>query len=191
MSTKDTSGVKSPATTGSTEPDERDVRAVTEYLTVLDDLPAVADADGLYVVVSESGESYTVDARTDACQCPYKKYRGIRCKHARRVAYATGREPIPAGIDAEEIDDDLGRHVGGEVRRAATDGGTAADGAEVLSTPSDGPTWEGPFTEYGRYGEPTGARYVRCRGCGVEVLEGSQEHASHRDGCSHAEGGEL
>jgi len=43
--------------------------------------------------------------------------------------------------------------------------------------------WMGPFTEYDRYGEPTGAEYVRCSGCGVEVLAGDTRHATHRDGC--------
>jgi len=49
------------------------------------------------------------------------------------------------------------------------------------------PRWEGPFTEYDRYGEPTGARYVRCTGCGVEVLAGDTEQATHRDGCDRVE----
>ena len=47
----------------------------------------------------------------------------------------------------------------------------------------EGPRWKGPFPEYNRYGEPTGARYVRCSECGAEVLEGETEHASHRAGC--------
>ena len=42
------------------------------------------------------------------------------------------------------------------------------------------PEWRGPFTEYGPRGEPTGAEYVRCSGCGVEVLAGATEHATHR-----------
>ena len=46
-----------------------------------------------------------------------------------------------------------------------------------------GPRWKGPFTEHDKYGEPTGARYVRCTGCGVEVLAGDTRHATHRDGC--------
>ncbi|MFB6087498.1 MAG: hypothetical protein ABEJ85_03165, partial [Haloarculaceae archaeon] len=48
------------------EPDDRDVRAVTEYLTVLDDVGPAEDAPGLYYVVSQSGENYLVDARTGA-----------------------------------------------------------------------------------------------------------------------------
>ena len=38
--------------------------------------------------------------------------------------------------------------------------------------------------EYDKYGEPTGERFVRCTGCGVEILEGDTRHATHRDGCN-------
>ena len=52
------------------------------------------------------------------------------------------------------------------------------------TTVVEAPTrWEGPFTEYDKYGEPTGARYVRCTGCGVEVIAGHTEHTTHREGC--------
>lgn len=43
--------------------------------------------------------------------------------------------------------------------------------------------WAGPFTEYNRYGEPTGHEYVRCRDCGAEVLVGHTFRATHRAGC--------
>ena len=36
----------------------------------------------------------------------------------------------------------------------------------------EGLRWKGPFTEYDKYGEPTGERFVRCTGWGVEVLAG-------------------
>jgi len=57
----------------------------------------------------------------------------------------------------------------------------ADDGAEILD--DDGPEWVGPFTEYDRYGEPTGARFVRCPECGVEVLDDERATASHRPAC--------
>jgi hypothetical protein len=47
----------------------------------------------------------------------------------------------------------------------------------------EAPTWSDSRIEYNQYGDPTGYRYVRCRGCGVEVLAGDREHATHRDGC--------
>ena len=62
----------------------------------------------------------------------------------------------------------------------ATETSTESEHATVVESP---PRWKGPFTEYDRYGEPTGAEYVRCSGCGVEVLAGDTEHATHRDGC--------
>jgi len=62
----------------------------------------------------------------------------------------------------------------------ATEGRTETEHATVVE---EGPRWKGPFTEYDRYGEPTGERFVRCTGCGVEVLAGDTEHATHRDGC--------
>lgn len=85
--------------------EERDVRALTQYLTVLPDGP------DLFEVVSQSGKAYTVDVREGACSCPDFEYREARCKHQRRVAFATGERPIPDGFDPERIDDQLGIHV--------------------------------------------------------------------------------
>ena len=60
------------------------------------------------------------------------------------------------------------------------EGRTETEHATIVE---DGPRWKGPFTERDKYGEPTGARFVRCTGYGVEVLEVETEHATHRDGC--------
>ena len=60
------------------------------------------------------------------------------------------------------------------------EGRTDTEHATVVE---DDPRWKGPFTEHDKYGEPTGARFVRCTGCGVEVLAGDTRHATHRDGC--------
>lgn len=89
--------------------DRRDVLALTQYLTVLDDLPQVAGDDDRYVVVSESGGTYLVDARSGTCTCPDYRFRGNRCKHIRRVEFATGKREIPPGIDG--VDPDIGRHI--------------------------------------------------------------------------------
>ena len=56
----------------------------------------------------------------------------------------------------------------------------ASDDGVILD---DSPDWEGPFTEYNQYGEPTGYAYVRCPECGVEVLEADTSTASHRPAC--------
>ena len=90
----------------------RDVRALTEYLTVLEDVGRVRGADGLYLVVSESGAEYLVDARGRRCDCPDAEHRDPDggCKHVRRVAFATGVRPTPA-TDGLDVDPQLGDHV--------------------------------------------------------------------------------
>jgi len=107
--------------------DERDVRALEQYLTVLPDYGRAKGATGLFMVVSESGEEYLVDTYQPACECADFEYRSPAggCKHIRRVAFATGERSIPANVDRTAIDDQLGQHVDGEVRIAATDGGVA------------------------------------------------------------------
>lgn len=91
------------------ELDRRDVLALTQYLTVLDNLPPVDDYEDRYVVVSESGAEYLVDLREGTCTCPDYRYRGGRCKHVRRVEFATGAREIPRWVDG--VDPDLGRHL--------------------------------------------------------------------------------
>lgn len=93
--------------------DELDRRALTQYLTVLEDVGRVRGADDLYLVVSQSGREYLVDHRDGVCECPDHRYRGRRCKHVRRVAFATGARPIPDWVDPSEVDDRLGEHVDG------------------------------------------------------------------------------
>ena len=92
--------------------DAVDVRALTQYLTVLDDVGRARDAEDFYVVVSESGKQYLVDVRAGTCECPDHQYRERRCKHLRRVAFATGDREIPAWVDRENVDDQLGLHIG-------------------------------------------------------------------------------
>lgn len=113
------------------EIDDRDRRALTQYLTVLEDLDEARGREGVYAVVSQSGSQYTVDAGAGTCTCPDHEYRGVRCKHLRRVDFATGARPIPARIDRESIDEDLGRHIDATPRLAAADGG------EVLEPATD------------------------------------------------------
>lgn len=162
----------------STDLEERDRRALKQYLTVLDGVGRARGADGLYLVVSQSGSEYLVDAREGTCGCKDAEYRSPTggCKHVRRVAFATGERPIPASVD--DVDEQLGRHVDAAPRRAVADGGV------ILEEDSDTDTWEGPITEYSKYGEPTGDRYYRCRDCGREVHEEiDRETVAHREGC--------
>lgn len=101
-----------PATTEPADGlDDRDRRALTQYLTVLEDLGEARGREGVYAVVSQSGSEYTVDADAGTCDCPDHEYRGVRCKHLRRVEFATGARPVPTGISSETIDEALGQHV--------------------------------------------------------------------------------
>lgn len=118
MSADETAEVSPSVTTDRTDLEKRTRRALEQYLTVLDDVDAAAGADDLYVVVSESGSQYCVDARGGSCTCPDAEHRDPDggCKHVRRVAFATGADAIPAGADPGAVDDQLGAHVGGAVR---------------------------------------------------------------------------
>jgi len=77
----------------------------------------------VYSVTTQSGSEYRVDAREARCTCPDHQYREARCKHIRRVAFATGERPIPARVDADKVDAQLGDHVEETPKVAATDGG--------------------------------------------------------------------
>lgn len=91
---------------------ELDYRALTEYMTVLEDGDERSrDAPGLYTVTSESGSQYLVDIGLPACECPDFRYRNRPCKHVRRVLFAIGCRGLPGWIDPGEIDPQLGLHV--------------------------------------------------------------------------------
>lgn len=111
--------------------DQRDVRALTECMSVL------AIGGGIYDVVSESGNSYRVDAIEGRCECPDATHNlpteeGRQlCKHAARTRFATGERPIPAWADPAPIDPQLGAHVDATPVVVATDGGARADPSAV------------------------------------------------------------
>lgn len=118
-----------------TELDARDVRALTEYMSVL------PEGGDVYTVVGQNGGTYTVDAREGRCTCPDYKHNlptddgRERCKHAARVAYATGERSVPAWVDTDAVDEQLGEHVDAGPQVAATDGGIvdAGDDAVILT----------------------------------------------------------
>lgn len=95
--------------------DARDVRALTEVMTVLGNQGRVRGADGLYEVVSASGSTYLVDTDQDACECLDSQYRDPKdgCKHLRRVAFEIGECEIPGWVDRDALDDGLGGFVDG------------------------------------------------------------------------------
>jgi hypothetical protein len=113
--------------TDSTDLEPRDARALTEYLTVLPEHGRAKGAERLFLVVSQSGSEYLVDARDDVCECPDHQYREAHCKHLRRVEYVTGERTIPAWIDPTEVDAQLGSHVETSPVLAATDGGVTVE----------------------------------------------------------------
>ncbi len=129
----DIAALQDAATDSSIEFEQRDARALTQYLTVLPEHGRARDADGLYVVVSESGSSYLVDVRHGACECPDAEYRDPDggCKHVRRVRYGTGERAIPAWVDPTAVNEYFSLHVGETPVVALTDGGvTTVDDAD-------------------------------------------------------------
>jgi len=94
---------------GATVLEQRSVRALTEYMTVL------SEGGDIYSVTTQSGSEYRVDAKAGRCTCPDARHNSaddVQCKHVRRVAFATGERPIPPW-SAEDIDPLLGEHVEG------------------------------------------------------------------------------
>jgi predicted nucleic acid-binding Zn finger protein len=120
---------------------KRAVRALTEKMTVLPETGRVKGADDLYLVVSESGSEYIVDTREGRCDCPDAHYNleaDERCKHERRVRYATGETAIPMWADTDAIDSHLGLQTARSPVRAATDGGIVGEeGGESFESPEE------------------------------------------------------
>ncbi|MDG5758486.1 SWIM zinc finger domain-containing protein [Natronococcus sp. A-GB1] len=71
--------------------EERSRRARTEPMSVR------ALGEGLYEVESATDQTYLVDLEGGRCTCPDHVFRGVRCKHVRRVAIEIneGRTPPP------------------------------------------------------------------------------------------------
>ncbi len=88
--------VASPASPSvpESELDGRSVRARTERMIV------TALGDTLYEVETESENTYLVDLSARRCSCPDHAFRGVRCKHLRRVAIeiTDGRVPPPGQV---------------------------------------------------------------------------------------------
>jgi hypothetical protein len=172
----------------SVELEPRRRRALERVASVLhtDGTPIAAgdDPSMVAVVSGNSGREHTVDLREERCTCKDHRHRDVECYHLRRAKIALGiRAVATAELAAVDVAAGLAEHAPGPKVLASDGGIVGGDGAELVDDDA-APTWKGPFTEYGKYGEPTGVRYVRCSECGVEVLEGETAHASHRDGCN-------
>jgi hypothetical protein len=136
MQIEGSAALERAVTDGCTDLQKRDVRALTEYMTVL---PL---GGGLYSVTTQSGSEYRVDALEARCTCPDKQHNledGDLCKHERRVRFATGERAIPEWVNAEALDSQLGEHVSGTPQVAASDGGIieAGDDGEILQDNDD------------------------------------------------------
>ena len=165
--------------------EDRDVRALTEYMTTL------SLGGQIYSVTTESGSEYRVDGRDKVCDCADFTYRDDveRCKHIRRVEFATGEREIPSWVDHTEVDPYIGEHVDNQQssaneQMAVADGGTAIEQSADSETVDD--TDDG-FTYHVEPEKQGGERYVRCEGCGNELLciLGGKDDLLHRDGCSN------
>jgi hypothetical protein len=125
------------STNESTEVEGTDVkprlyRALTEYHTVY------PEGGDVYSVTSQSGNEYAVDARDGRCTCPDAQFNltdDDLCKHALRVAVVRGERVIPAAIDRNEVDPQLGIAVDSTPVAVATDGGQVP----AADTTDDGP----------------------------------------------------
>jgi|APHM01.1.fsa_nt_gi hypothetical protein len=111
------------ATVGAGTFDARAARAFTESMTVIDaDSDADLRDDEYRVHRPES--TYRVDMVAESCDCPDAIHNGARCKHQRRIDYATGAVPIPGWVNREAIDPGLGAALASNPRIAVADGGT-------------------------------------------------------------------
>ncbi len=72
----------------------RSRRARTEPMAV------IGLGDGYYEVTTAGGTTYLVDLEDGRCSCPDHGFRGVRCKHLRRVALevARGQSPPPEKV---------------------------------------------------------------------------------------------
>lgn len=92
----------------------RSLRAITEYMRVVEEAP------DLYTVVGESGAAYTVDLRDGpACTCPDFQYREevVACKHVRRARLVAGEADVTSvrehlAATADEADSEADRLAG-------------------------------------------------------------------------------
>lgn len=115
IATHDSGTDDGPTITDLSDRDVRDVRALTGEMSVLDSSPTMPEAKGaddLYVVIT--GDEYLVDLREGACTCPDAEFNlrgGEQCKHEVRARFATGDRPIPAGVNHDEINWQLGAHI--------------------------------------------------------------------------------
>jgi hypothetical protein len=87
---------------------------------------------------------------------------GCENSHDGRTEHELSDRAVRAWADTDAVDDQLGIHVDATPQVAATDGGEIVD--------AGGERIEGPFPEFNKYGNYTGAEYYRCGRCGTEAM---------------------
>lgn len=99
---------------------KRDVKALTESMTVRDDAPSVDGASGMFEVTShpedpeKDDSTYVVDVEAPSgarCLCKDFQFRDRECKHVKRVRFELGDRVIPAWVKTEKIDDEFAEHI--------------------------------------------------------------------------------
>jgi len=98
-----------------TDLDHLDAKALTTPMSVLPDQPEVAGAEDMFLVQHTREHIVSKVAGSWTCDCKGFQYHE-RCYHVRRVQFALGERPIPAFLNTDAIDDQLGHHVSGGPR---------------------------------------------------------------------------
>ncbi|MFB6083861.1 MAG: SWIM zinc finger family protein [Halorientalis sp.] len=109
-------------------------------------MTVLPEGGDVFTVVSESGSEYRVDAVEGRCTCPDSQQNlsdDERCKHERRVAFATGDRPVPSWVNTDAVDSLLGDHVEGGPVVAASDGGVLASYVDRSESDGDGSDGDG------------------------------------------------
>lgn len=91
--------------TSSTPGNSRARRAREEPMHV------TALGDGHYEVATASGNAYEVDLERGRCACPDHQFRGVRCKHLRRVAIEVTAGAVPAPGERDATCGNCGDHL--------------------------------------------------------------------------------
>jgi hypothetical protein len=191
--------------------DARTVRAATECMAT--DAYAHGEGSGMFDVYSASDNIYTVSLRDPlGCTCPDFAQRGDQlgdsgCKHIRRIKMALGIDPIPEELEGEvdgtlitngekftpdteikDVEPEPADTTGERAVQVATDGGRVFEpetqGSEAEDIDADLPE----ITEHVEPPEQGGARFIRCEGCGTEVIGTDERRLIHREDCPHAIG---
>lgn len=95
---------------GPTQLDGLDAKALTTPMSVLPEGPGVEEAADMWLVLHQV-EHVVADVGGElTCDCKGNQF-GHKCYHIRRVEFELGCREIPAWVNRERIDDQVGAHV--------------------------------------------------------------------------------